>query len=140
MRSQRAAPEIAAIRVDLFVLVFQVWAEDVYLLSLVQAIRGRPLAIWCYIPWDRPPRPLPFGAVLQASGPVGTLEGLGTLRNLGVNFLFTSGASKWAHPPRPAGFCPGRAGGPPSEGRRSSGCSRRATSRCKAPSWMSSDC
>jgi L-fucose isomerase-like protein len=77
---------------DLFVLVFQVWAEDFYLKPLVAAIGGRPLAVWCYLPWERPPRPAPFVSVLRGSGPVGTFEGLGTLRNLGVRFFFTQGA------------------------------------------------
>ncbi len=89
---QLSMQEIPITQVDLFVLVFQVWAEDVYLRPLVQAIGARPLAVWCYLPWQKPPRPLPFSDVLRASGPVGTLEGLGTLRNLKVDYLFTSGA------------------------------------------------
>ncbi len=88
----RVLSEILISQVDLFVLVFQVWAEDVYLISLVHAIGDRPLAVWCYLPWQKPPWPLAFRDVLRASGPVGALEGLGTLRNLKVNFLFTSGA------------------------------------------------
>lgn len=88
---ERAAREISTAQVDLFVLVFQVWAEDFYLLPLTGAIGGRPLAVWCYLPWMRPPRPLPFIGVLRGSGPVGTLEGLGTLRNLNVDYLFTWG-------------------------------------------------
>lgn len=89
---QLSIGEILITQVDLFLLVFQVWAEDVYLMPLVHAIGGRPLAVWCYLPWQKPPRPLPFSDVLRASGPVGTLEGLGTLRNLKVDYLFTSGA------------------------------------------------
>jgi hypothetical protein len=89
---ERAIAGIPTAAVDLFILAFQVWAEDFYLGPLVHAVNGRPLAVWCYLPWQEPPRPLPFGGVLRGSGPVGTLEGLGTLRNLGVNFLFTWGA------------------------------------------------
>lgn len=88
---QQAVREIPAAAVDLFVLAFQVWAEDFYLLPLTRAIAGRPLAVWCYLPWSHPPQPLSFGGVLRGSGPVGTLEGLGTLRNLSVDFLFTWG-------------------------------------------------
>ncbi len=88
---EQVAKQIAVADVDLFVLAFQVWAEDFYLLPLMNAIGGRPLAVWCYLPWQRPPRPLPFDGVLRGSGPVGTLEGLGTLRNLGVHYLFTWG-------------------------------------------------
>jgi L-fucose isomerase-like protein len=87
----RAVQEISAAHVDLFVLAFQVWAEDVYLQPLSLAIAGRPLAVWCYLPWQHPPRPMPFSGVLRGSGPVGTLEGLGTLRNLSVDYLFTWG-------------------------------------------------
>ena len=94
---ERAITGIAAASVDLFILAFQVWAEDVYLGPLTRAINGRPLAVWCYLPWQTPPRPLPFGGVLRASGPVGTFEGLGTLRNLNVNYLFTWGAPESAH-------------------------------------------
>jgi L-arabinose isomerase len=86
---------VAALRaddIDLVVLVFQVWAEDFYLKPLVDALNGRPLMVWCYQPWRQPPRPAAFVDVLRGSGPVGTLEGLGTLRNLGVPFLFTAGA------------------------------------------------
>ena len=76
---------------DLFIVVFQVWAEDFYLIPLLEAIGGRPLAVWCYIPWERPPRPASFIEVLRGSGPVGTFEGLGVIRNLGVQLAFTAG-------------------------------------------------
>jgi hypothetical protein len=82
---------VQAAEVDLFVLAFQVWAEDFYVLPL-----GGPSAAG---PW-------PCGAtcpaataapglvrrLLRGSGPVGTFEGLGTLRNLGVDFFFTQGS------------------------------------------------
>ncbi len=77
--------------VDLFILVFQVWAEDFYLIPLLETVASRPLAVWCYLPWQRPPRPATFVEVLRGSGPVGTLEGLGVLRNLGAEFAFTAG-------------------------------------------------
>lgn len=97
---EAACREISAAEVDLFLLVFQVWAEDFYLEPLTRAIRDRPLAVWCYLPWQRPPRPLPFGGVLRGSGPVGTFEGLGTLRNLGTSHLFTWGPPGSAHTQR----------------------------------------
>lgn len=78
--------------VDLFVLAFQVWAEDVYLIPLLRAIGDRPLAVWCYVPWKRPPRPASFVEVLRGSGPVGTLEGMGVIRNLDREFFFTVGS------------------------------------------------
>jgi len=77
--------------VDLFILVFQVWAEDYYVIPLLEAVGKRPLAVWCYVPWDHPPRPASFIEVLRGSGPVGTLEALGVIRNLGVDFTFTAG-------------------------------------------------
>ncbi|MFQ5812468.1 MAG: hypothetical protein ACE5I2_04665 [Anaerolineae bacterium] len=79
-------------RVDLVVMVFQVWAEDFYLIPLLRAVGNRPLAVWCYLPWEHPPRPASFVDVLRGSGPVGTLEGLGVVRNLGVDFTFTAGS------------------------------------------------
>lgn len=83
--------QMKTIQVDLFILAFQVWAEDFYLNPIVDALAGRPLAVWCYLPWERPPQPASFIQVLRGSGPVGIFEGLGTLRNLGVNFTFTHG-------------------------------------------------
>lgn len=77
---------------DLAVICFQVWAEDFFLKPLVDALAGQPLAVWCYQPASHPPRPMPFVDVLRFSGPVGTLEGLGTLRNLGVDYHFIIGA------------------------------------------------
>ena len=35
--------------VDLFILVFQVWAEDFYIVPLMEAIGKRPLAVWCML-------------------------------------------------------------------------------------------
>ena len=78
--------------IDLVVLAFQVWAEDYYLKPLLDAIGDRPLAVWCYLPWDHPPRPASFLELLRGSGPVGTFEGLGTIRNLAKPFTFTYGA------------------------------------------------
>ncbi len=89
---RQAVVEIRNTDVDLFVLAFQVWAEDFTLRPLVEALGGRPLAVWCYVPWQRLPGKLSFIDVLRGSGPVGTFEGLGTLRNLGVAYSFTHGA------------------------------------------------
>lgn len=83
---------LAALEFDLAVLTFQVWAEDFYLMPLLEAIGSRPLVVWCYLPWQNPPRPAGFVDVLRGSGPVGTFEGLGTLRNLGVDYTFVYGA------------------------------------------------
>ena len=77
---------------DMFVLVFQAWAEDARLVSLLQAVGKRPLMVWAYLPFRRVPRPASFSDLLRSSGPVGTLGALGTLRNLGVSFQFTQGA------------------------------------------------
>ena len=77
---------------DLVLLAYQIRADDARLVSLLQAIAGRPLVVWCYQPWRRAPRPASFQDVLRGSGSVGTLAALGTLRNLGASFLFTYGA------------------------------------------------
>ncbi len=95
---QNCARELRSLDADLFILAFQVWAEDFYLNPLAEAIAGRPLAVWCYLPWQRPPQPASFLDVLRGSGPVGTFEGLGTLRNLGLRFAFTHGAPDHPRP------------------------------------------
>jgi hypothetical protein len=77
---------------DLVVLAFQVWAEDYFLNSLVDVLHGQPLAVWCYQPSFQPPHPASFRDVLRFSGPVGTLEGLGTLKNLKIPYAFCIGA------------------------------------------------
>ena len=84
--------EIKTLQADLFIMAFQVWAEDFYLNPIIDALAGRPLAVWCYLPWEQPPQLASFTQVLRGSGPVGTFEGLGTLRNLGVKFTFTHGS------------------------------------------------
>jgi L-arabinose isomerase len=84
--------QLNAADLDLVVLAFQVWAEDYTIKPLLAAIGDRPLAVWCYLPWEHPPRPASFLDVLRGSGPVGTFEGLGTIRNLGKPFTFTYGA------------------------------------------------
>jgi hypothetical protein len=86
------AAELRTLHLDLVVLVFQVWAEDFFLQPLVEALHGQALAVWCYQPSAAPPRPSSFVEVLRYSGPVGTLEGLGTLRNLEAPFSFLVGA------------------------------------------------
>ncbi len=82
---------LSSLNLDLILLTFQVWAEDFFLQPLVRALNGQPLAVWCYQPGTHPPQPASFCDVLRYSGPVGTLEGLGTLRNLGVPFSFLVG-------------------------------------------------
>ena len=79
---------------DLVLLAFQTGAEDIYLLSLLQAIGTRPLLLWCYAAWGRLPSAISASEVMRISGPVGTLGALGTLRNLDVPFLFTFGAAE----------------------------------------------
>jgi len=83
---------LRAADVDLVVFAFQVWAEDYTLVPLLQALGDRPVAVWCFLPWKRPPRPATFTDVLRGSGPIGTLEGMGVMRSLGVDFTFTLGA------------------------------------------------
>jgi hypothetical protein len=95
---QACAHQLRSEEADLFILAFQVWAEDFYLIPLAEAIAGRPLAVWCYLPWQRPPQPASFLDVLRGSGPVGTFEGLGTLHNLGLQFSFTHGAPDHPRP------------------------------------------
>ncbi len=90
---QAAETGIRLAQVDLFILVFQVWSEDIYLRPLLEAIAGRPLAAWSYLPWRRLPESVPFVQVLRGSGPVGALESLGTLRNMDAHFAFTYGAA-----------------------------------------------
>ncbi|MGB9673401.1 MAG: hypothetical protein ACPL3P_04625 [Anaerolineales bacterium] len=84
--------ELKQSELDLVVLLFQVWAEDYYLQPIVEAIGRIPLALWCYQPWKTLPENLSFGDVLRGSGLVGTLEGMGTLRNLGNSYFFTWGS------------------------------------------------
>ncbi|MCX8061331.1 MAG: hypothetical protein N3D16_01985 [Anaerolineales bacterium] len=74
------------------IVVFQVWAEDFYLASLLEALGNRPLAVWCFQPWQKLPPSLSFRDVLRGSGWVGTFEGLGTLHNLKRDFFFTYGS------------------------------------------------
>ena len=88
---QACVQAVKAVETDLFILSFQVWAEDFYLVPLLDAIGDQPLAVWCFQPWTSLPRPVAFSQVLRGSGPVGTFEGLGTLRNLGAKFAFTLG-------------------------------------------------
>lgn len=83
---------LGSVDLDLLLLTFQVWAEDFFLQPLVGALNGRPLAVWCYQPGAHPPQPASFCDVLRYSGPVGTLEGLGTLHNLDVPFSFLVGS------------------------------------------------
>ncbi|HEY3345283.1 MAG TPA: hypothetical protein VGJ97_10165 [Anaerolineaceae bacterium] len=89
---EQCCAELRTLQLDLVVLAFQVWAEDFFLQPLVEALGGQALAVWCYQPSAHPPRPASFLEVLRYSGPVGTLEGLGTLRNLGARFAFLVGA------------------------------------------------
>jgi len=88
----QAEQTLRTTELDLVVLAFQVWAEDFYLIPLLRAVGNQPLAVWCYQPWERPPRPASFIEVLRGSGPVGTLEGLGVIHNLGLDFTFTAGS------------------------------------------------
>ncbi len=83
--------DIRNLQLDLVILGFQVWAEDWYLQPIADAIGKQPLAVWCYQPSMQPPFPASFTDVLRYSGPVGTLEGLGTLRNIGTPFYFLIG-------------------------------------------------
>jgi L-fucose isomerase-like protein len=84
--------EIKSASFDLALLVFQVWAEDFYLNPLVDVLKGTPLAVWCYQPAAAPPKPASFLDVLRYSGMVGTLEGLGTLHNLGQPYVTLIGS------------------------------------------------
>lgn len=90
---EAAAAGARSAEVDLFILVFQVWSEDFYLRPLLEAIAGRPLATWCFLPWRSLPPYISFAQVLRGSGAVGAFECLGTLRNLGARFTFTYGAA-----------------------------------------------
>ena len=82
---------------DLLILMFQVWAEDYYINALRDFLTKTSLLVWCYQPWLRPKIPMSFVEVLRASGPVGTFEGLGTLRNLRIPFSYTFGSQQDLH-------------------------------------------
>lgn len=84
--------ELRVASFDLAVIIFQVWAEDFYLNPLVDSLKGTPVAVWCYQPSAAPPKPANFLDVLRYSGMVGTLEGLGTLHNLGQPYITLIGS------------------------------------------------
>ncbi|MCS7248330.1 MAG: hypothetical protein NZ840_08820 [Anaerolineales bacterium] len=89
---EAACRQLRNSEVEGVILVFQVWAEDYYLAPFLSALGNRPLAIWCFQPWQKLPLSLSFLEVLRGSGWVGTFEGLGTLRNLKKAFFFTYGS------------------------------------------------
>ncbi len=77
---------------DLVVLAYQTWAEDRFLISLLQAIGSNPLVLWNYLPWHRLPRPASQEDLMSGSGTVGAFGALGTLHNLNAPFLYVYGA------------------------------------------------
>lgn len=66
---------------DLVVLLFQVWAEDAYLVPIVRGLGSRPWGLWLYQP-ARPPAFLSFTELLRHSGAVGTFQGLGLVEHI----------------------------------------------------------
>ncbi len=89
---ESACQQLRSSTVQGLILAFQVWAEDYYLAPILEALGKRPLAVWCFQPWQKLPLSLSFLDVLRASGWVGTFEGLGTLHNLKKRFYFTYGS------------------------------------------------
>jgi L-fucose isomerase-like protein len=78
--------------VDMVVLAFQTWSDGALLRPLLDVLGTCPLVLWCYLPWQRLPRPVSQAVLLRGSGPVGAFGALGILRNLGTPFLFAFGA------------------------------------------------
>ena len=77
---------------DMVLLAFQSWTEDALLVGLLESIGGRPLVLWCSLPWRRMPRPASFREVQRSTGPASAFSALGTLRNLDFPYLFTWGS------------------------------------------------
>jgi hypothetical protein len=84
--------EMHELKLDMLVLAFQTWADDRLVQILVSKLDGMPLALWCYLPWRRLPRPISTAEMLRGSGPAGMFGALEGLRQSGTAYFFTFGS------------------------------------------------
>lgn len=82
-----AAGKIREFVGDIFILVYLNQADEQILAPVIQAVNGRPLIVWCYLPWRRIPKPLPFSDWIVGSGALGAFPAFSYLRAQKIAFL-----------------------------------------------------
>jgi len=68
------------------------WGEDRLLIDAVEHLKGTPLLLWCYTPFERLPESMNMNDLLRSSGAVGAVQASAPLKRLGLNPIFTVGS------------------------------------------------
>jgi L-fucose isomerase-like protein len=77
---------------DLMILVYLNKGDDRFLAPLLETIGSTPFVAWCYVPWRRIPKPLPYSELVIGSGAIGMFGAFAYLRDLNIPFQFTYGS------------------------------------------------
>ncbi len=92
-KARAAAHRLLTEDVDALILCFIVWSEDEYLLPFRDIMTIRPAINWIYTPYTRAPKKSDVMTLFRNSGIVGTFEGFGVLKKMGVNVFYVTGNS-----------------------------------------------
>jgi hypothetical protein len=88
----RCIQELRSSDLDLVILVYLNKGDNRFLAPLLNTIGSTPFVAWCYVPWRRIPKPLPYSELVISSGAIGMFGAFAYLRDLNIPFQFTYGS------------------------------------------------
>lgn len=97
-KARQASKDFLAVDIDCLLLCFMVWSEDEYLLAFKDIMKIRPSILWTYTPYTRAPLRSDINVLFRNSGIVGTFEGYGVIKKMGVDSFHIVGSSTEKEP------------------------------------------
>ena len=91
-KSRQVSKDLLAKDIDCLVLCFIVWSEDEYLLPFKDLMKIRPTILWGCTPYIKAPLKSDIVTLFRNSGIVGTFEGFGVIKKMGVKPFFVFGS------------------------------------------------
>ena len=91
-KSYQLSKDLLAKDIDCIVLCFIVWSEDEYLLPFKDLMKIRPTILWGCTPYTKAPLKSDVMTLFRNSGIVGSFEGFGVIKKMGVKPFFVFGS------------------------------------------------
>ena len=91
-KSRQLSKDLLAKDIDCLVLCFLVWSEDEYLLPFRDLMKIKPTVLWGCTSYTEAPLKSDVMTLFRNSGIVGTFEGFGVIKKMGVKPFFVFGS------------------------------------------------
>lgn len=91
-KAREASKKLIVADVDCVIYCFLLWSEDEYLLVFRDLMKIKPSILWGYVPYRKAPSISNSMTLFRNSGIVGTFEGFGVIKRMGIDYFYVTGS------------------------------------------------